>query len=625
VNISCEDVAVHGSSVSATAGDLQQHDNGDTTAAAAAAAAIGSSGFVNDDAALSHGVAMTMRAAATNNGDDDDLDDRKPAAKPTRAAANNTNNDSDDDDYDDLDRKPAAKLGSNNSGAASVTDNPNTTNTNNTTTNKDQRFVCAICLETVSNEPVVTRCGHLYCWPCLYQWLQPGMLLGEYTAAFGRGSMTPPNNNNNSNNSSSSHGHGGGLNFLSEMTTSYNQSVIDNSSYQQQQADRPYNPAGGPYNEQRRCCPVCKAACTVDSVIAIYIHVHSSIDDDVHSSPMGTPPSNNGNDGNSLLPRNTSNNNRSMDSIDSLELEDESRRKSPPIVAAAVTPHYGSPAATAVANNDTDSPLDDPTNVNLGLRQRRRNRDTSNSSANDQQPFVCDTPTRNNASSNHSANNNVDDDINNNVNPSNNTPVHRNGSGDVRDRHATTTANVPSRPIPTSPWVATTSRSNDQQRPNNTSQPDLNNEQTSTSSQPISSSSSPFRLALRPRHQSHTMAVTPQRSGSDMAYSQAYTNNHHRHGRLTSALLGIVDSIDNLGQLPPSSSSSLGVGVPPLHRSDGGLGGIGRASEQHDGPRDGNGDGMMRQEESSLVMAREFLSRLLLMLACFVILCLLLF
>ena len=33
----------------------------------------------------------------------------------------------------------------------------------------------------------------------------------------------------------------------------------------------------------------------------------------------------------------------------------------------------------------------------------------------------------------------------------------------------------------------------------------------------------------------------------------------------------------------------------------------------------------MSEEESSLAMAREFLSRLLLMLACFVILCLLLF
>lgn len=32
-------------------------------------------------------------------------------------------------------------------------------------------FSCNICYELAS-EPVVTLCGHLYCWPCLYRWLQ---------------------------------------------------------------------------------------------------------------------------------------------------------------------------------------------------------------------------------------------------------------------------------------------------------------------------------------------------------------------------------------------------------------------------------------------------------------------
>lgn len=31
-------------------------------------------------------------------------------------------------------------------------------------------FECNICFE-MANEPVVTSCGHLFCWPCLYQWL----------------------------------------------------------------------------------------------------------------------------------------------------------------------------------------------------------------------------------------------------------------------------------------------------------------------------------------------------------------------------------------------------------------------------------------------------------------------
>ncbi|KAJ1267420.1 hypothetical protein BS78_07G054600 [Paspalum vaginatum] len=31
-------------------------------------------------------------------------------------------------------------------------------------------FECNICLDP-AKEPVVTTCGHLFCWPCLYQWL----------------------------------------------------------------------------------------------------------------------------------------------------------------------------------------------------------------------------------------------------------------------------------------------------------------------------------------------------------------------------------------------------------------------------------------------------------------------
>lgn len=36
--------------------------------------------------------------------------------------------------------------------------------------NISSAFDCNICLEAVQ-DPVVTLCGHLYCWPCLYKWL----------------------------------------------------------------------------------------------------------------------------------------------------------------------------------------------------------------------------------------------------------------------------------------------------------------------------------------------------------------------------------------------------------------------------------------------------------------------
>ena len=33
-------------------------------------------------------------------------------------------------------------------------------------------FCCNICLDPVKNrEPIVTQCGHLYCWPCIFRWL----------------------------------------------------------------------------------------------------------------------------------------------------------------------------------------------------------------------------------------------------------------------------------------------------------------------------------------------------------------------------------------------------------------------------------------------------------------------
>ncbi|KAM5578126.1 E3 ubiquitin-protein ligase RMA1H1-like [Rosa sericea] len=32
-------------------------------------------------------------------------------------------------------------------------------------------FDCSICLDSV-HDPVVTLCGHLFCWPCIYKWIQ---------------------------------------------------------------------------------------------------------------------------------------------------------------------------------------------------------------------------------------------------------------------------------------------------------------------------------------------------------------------------------------------------------------------------------------------------------------------
>ncbi|CAL9761826.1 unnamed protein product [Musa acuminata subsp. burmannicoides] len=63
-------------------------------------------------------------------------------------------------------------------------------------------FECNICFD-MAVEPVVTSCGHLFCWPCLYQWLHvhsdfkecpvcKGVVTeSNITPIYGRGSLQP--------------------------------------------------------------------------------------------------------------------------------------------------------------------------------------------------------------------------------------------------------------------------------------------------------------------------------------------------------------------------------------------------------------------------------------------------
>ena len=457
---------------------------------------------------------------------------------------------SDSHDYSDLDRKMPAKPERSDS---------NQKLRSKSKTNKDNRFVCSICLETVSDEPVVTRCGHLYCWSCLYQWLEPGMLLSEYTAAFG----SPPGVAGVQNSTRNRNDAGGraGLNFLNEMT------------YRNVNANhRPYNPSGGSYNEARRCCPVCKADCTVDSVIPVYIQ-HS-----VEDGSIGLDTDDEGSD--------------ASISLNGVAAMTRGPTSSP--VANTSTPNRSPTLETMSTSFDTD-----PTS-NVGMRQRRR--------ASPRNHPMFDSPMTERTFAGGSA------PI---VNGSslNDTPVHRNRSqnDDREERHGVTTSshdNVPSRPVPTSPWVTNRTLHPTTSTPpaTVTATQQFNNE----ANEPVIGTSSPFRLALRPRRQPF-LASSPPR---------AYHSNTQHHGGLTSVLMGIVDTIDNLASQGTDRTDSNPV-VPQLHRSDGGMGGIGRASEQPS--QEADAPHLRSEEESSLEMAREFLSRLLLMLACFVVLCLLLF
>lgn len=386
------------------------------------------------------------------------------------------------------------------------------------------------------------------------------MLLSEYTAAFGapRGI------------SSRQHvgSRGTGLNFLNEMTYSN-----VNSNH------RPYNPSGGRYNESRRCCPVCKADCTVDSVIPVYInHSGGSVADD----------------GSLSLESTCSISSAGVDASAPVEAAASPREINQSPTPDSRTTQRSSNLRAACSSFDTD-----PTS-NVGLRRRR-----ASSQRNEQSIFDSPVAEADFADAPQSGDTN---------HALNDTPIHRNGSYTDEDEDRTRrnpTNQVPARPVPTSPWVTNrtlhpTATAPSTSAPQHTN-PEANDQMIGTSS--------PFRLALRPRRQPFLQSSPPR---------VQYANTQH-HGGLTSVFMGIVDTIDNLAasQGGVNTVAQDNRAVPTLHRSDGGIGGIGRASEQTN--QDVNMQHVMSEEESSLEMAREFLSRLLLMLACFVILCLLLF
>lgn len=59
----------------------------------------------------------------------------------------------------------------------SFTPPPNTSSTSTKPSKKenetkdDSMYECNICLD-IAAEAVVSMCGHLFCWPCLNQWLE---------------------------------------------------------------------------------------------------------------------------------------------------------------------------------------------------------------------------------------------------------------------------------------------------------------------------------------------------------------------------------------------------------------------------------------------------------------------
>ncbi|CDW60293.1 zf-C3HC4 2 domain containing protein [Trichuris trichiura] len=59
--------------------------------------------------------------------------------------------------------------------------------------NYARAFECNICLEC-ARDPVLSECGHMFCWPCLYQWLEArprNPICPVCKAAIGKDKVTP--------------------------------------------------------------------------------------------------------------------------------------------------------------------------------------------------------------------------------------------------------------------------------------------------------------------------------------------------------------------------------------------------------------------------------------------------
>jgi len=73
--------------------------------------------------------------------------------------------------------------------------NPNSSQ-KNSSSSENSLFECNICLQTAT-EPVISFCGHLFCWPCIFEWIKvsqscavcrSGLTKEKLIPVYGRGS-----------------------------------------------------------------------------------------------------------------------------------------------------------------------------------------------------------------------------------------------------------------------------------------------------------------------------------------------------------------------------------------------------------------------------------------------------
>ncbi|KAG7340154.1 zinc-ring finger domain containing protein [Nitzschia inconspicua] len=190
-------------------------------------------------------------------------------------------------------------------------DSTGSSSNKNNNNNVDARFSCNICFDSVV-EPVVTQCGHLYCWPCLYRWLEPGMYPEE------RASL--------------------GLTVSMTMSMGGNSLSFDNT---------------------RRVCPVCKSPCSLPSLVPIYVR-----------STNEPSPVNRSNHINQTI-RGLRSDNGSTERHETTQTVHPAREESRQQQQEEEEQQQSSSTTTAEEQQQQQQPLEDSIlDTNLGLRQR---------------------------------------------------------------------------------------------------------------------------------------------------------------------------------------------------------------------------------------------------------------
>lgn len=136
-------------------------------------------------------------------------------------------------------------------------------------------FDCNICLESVE-DPVVTQCGHLYCWKCLYKWFEPGLTANERAQLRMESttqSLIPTDSTT----------------ITTEISSEGARERDSNHVQNEDQSRVRHHELNSSVDLSRRTCPVCKAGCSLLNIVPIYVKTSKTTDSTKEQNSFSAP------------------------------------------------------------------------------------------------------------------------------------------------------------------------------------------------------------------------------------------------------------------------------------------------------------------------------------------------